>query len=75
MATAKFYREQARLLLLWAGIAKEPLLIDELRQRAQEYKRVADGLDAQPLERPPTGRTTAPVMQQQQQIQSEKIDE
>jgi hypothetical protein len=72
MTTASFYVEQAKLLLLWAGTATDPIIKEQLRLRAQEYLLMADALDAGASQgSSPPGA----VVQQQQQIQPEKKKE
>jgi hypothetical protein len=71
MATASFYFDQAKLLLLWAGTTTNPVIRKQLRQRAHEYLLMADTLEV--------GASPAisklprePAVQQQQQIQPKK---
>jgi len=67
MSTAGFYVEQAKLLFLWAGAATDPVVKEQLRRRAHEYLLMADAIEAGG---PPAGaERSAPVVQQQQQIQ------
>jgi hypothetical protein len=76
MATASFYVDQAKLLLLWAGTITNPVIRKQLRQRAHEYLLMADALEvgASPaiskLPREPTVQQQQ--QQQQQQIQPKK---
>ena len=66
MATASFYVDQAKLLLLWAGTTTNPVIRKQLRQRAHEYLLMADALEVgASLPRQPT------VQQQQQQPQQQ----
>lgn len=74
IATAGFYREQARLFLLRAAEGDNPVVAEQLRQRAQECLIAADALDAESSRPPPTEQAQH-TMQQQQQIQPEKEDE
>jgi hypothetical protein len=74
MISAKFYREQANLLLSWAASATDGVVKEQLRNRAQEYLRAADSLEqASPLL--PTPSHERPVIQQQQQPQPSKEDD
>jgi hypothetical protein len=63
--TAKYHREFARLFLLWAAEARNPVVSKQLTQRAQECLIAADALDVESLGRPPTQQP--PHARQQQQ--------
>jgi hypothetical protein len=71
MTTASFYVEQAKLLLLWAGTATDPIIKEQVRLRAQEYLLMADALDAGASQ----GSSPPGAVVQQQQIQPEKKKE
>jgi hypothetical protein len=62
------------LFLRWAAEANNPVVAEQLRQRAQQCSIAADALDARSSGPPPTEQTT-PVMQQQQIQHKKKEDE
>jgi hypothetical protein len=66
MASATYYRLQARVFALWALAATNPATAQRLRNRAAEYVALADQLDQAV---PPSHAPPRPVAQQQQQIQ------
>jgi hypothetical protein len=68
MASASYYRLQARVFALWALAATNPATAQRLRSRAAEYVALADELDHAV---PPPHAPPQPVAQQQQQIQPE----
>jgi hypothetical protein len=74
IAKGHFYREKAKLLLLWAAEANNPVVTEQLRQRAEECLIEAAALDAQSSWPLPTEQAPQ-AMQRQQQIQPKKEDE
>jgi hypothetical protein len=66
MATESFYRDQAKLLFLWAAAATDPLVAARLSQRAQRYLILAEAQGHRAIRQ----QQQQPQPQQQQQPQS-----
>jgi hypothetical protein len=70
VVSASYYREQASVFDRWASAASDPAVALSFRQRASEYRALAQALEADdPRNAPPPTETRQPVVQQQQQIQ------
>jgi hypothetical protein len=45
MATPRYYREQARLLFLWAQACPNPKIAERMNARADEYLIMAESIE------------------------------
>jgi hypothetical protein len=75
VATASYYREQARVFALWALAAINPEVAKRLRARADDYIALAEQLEAVPLGKVVPAAADQPQQQQQQQQIQPESDE